>query len=65
VFLITGDHNVPNALMFIDKYNQVPRILNPIVLCIEKIDELMQNPKLAKYLQSLGGEYFQIPSVIL
>jgi hypothetical protein len=50
-----GDHNVPNALMFIDKYNQVPRILNPIVLCIDKIDELMLNPKLAKYIESLGG----------
>ena len=34
-----GDANVPNALIFIDKYMQVPKILGPIVLCIDKIQD--------------------------
>jgi len=52
-----GDHNVPNALMFIDKYTQVPRILNPVALVISSLDDLVKNDDgLREYVErSFGG----------
>lgn len=52
-----GDHNVPNALHFIDKYTQVPRILNPVMLVLESLPKLGRDPEIAAYLSSaFGGE---------
>lgn len=50
-----GDHNVPNALMFIDKYTQVPRILNPVALVVSQVDELCKDPGLKAYVDSRFG----------
>lgn len=51
-----GDKNVPNALMFIDKYTQVGHILRPIVKTIDSIDSLISNhPKLQRYIDDTFG----------
>jgi len=50
-----GDHNVPNALTFIDKYTQVPRILNPIVNVIEAIPRLAENRSVAEMIEKFHG----------
>jgi hypothetical protein len=50
-----ADHNVPNAFFFLTKYLSVAPILNPIVLCLEKIDDLDRDPDLSAYLDAKGG----------
>ncbi|PVU94113.1 hypothetical protein BB561_002799 [Smittium simulii] len=40
-----GDKNVPNAFMFIDKYNQIAMFLNPIVKCVDYINDLEATTK--------------------
>jgi hypothetical protein len=50
-----GDHNVPNALLFIDKYTQIYRILLPICNTVSKIPELAKKPALRKYIEEEYG----------
>ncbi|CAG9466202.1 unnamed protein product [Pedinophyceae sp. YPF-701] len=51
-----GDHNVPNAFMFIDKYTQVPRILNPVTQVLEEVPRLCANdPHVARYVSETFG----------
>ncbi|TMW63864.1 hypothetical protein Poli38472_002805 [Pythium oligandrum] len=50
-----GDHNVPNALMFIDKYTQVSRILSPIVNTLDEIANLAEHPDTKAYIMDFGG----------
>lgn len=61
-----GDRDVPNALFFIDKYTQVPRILAPIVQCLDRIPVLeKKSPALANFIESLGGSQKLIQSILL
>lgn len=51
-----GDTNVPNALLFIDKYNQVPRILNALVSCLKYIaNKLPEDPALEELVEARFG----------
>ncbi|KAF7727932.1 hypothetical protein EC973_006820 [Apophysomyces ossiformis] len=60
-----GDKNVPNALMFIDKYNQVSRILSPICLTLDKLDQLTDNEGLKKLIDRKFGGVTQCKKAIL
>jgi len=60
-----GDRDVPNALFFIDKYTQVPRILAPIVQCIDRIPELEKKSEaLANFIRSHGGKEKLIMTIL-
>jgi len=51
-----GDHNVPNTLMFIDKYTQVPRIINPILNCLKNLPKVVEKDRgLEEYVNKKYG----------
>lgn len=49
-----NDKNTPNALVFIDKYSQVFRILQPLVSAIENLDKI-DSPALCRYINDEFG----------
>ena len=51
-----GDNNVPNTLMFIDKYTQVPRILGPLIKTLDNLEQACSNNEgLNRYMLAYGG----------
>jgi Protein of unknown function (DUF2009)/ANCHR-like B-box zinc-binding domain len=60
-----GDANVPNALMFIDKYTQVSRILNPIMLTLNDIDRMADDGNISTYLDEAFGGAERAKKIIL
>ncbi|KAI9480739.1 MAG: hypothetical protein EXX96DRAFT_563997 [Benjaminiella poitrasii] len=60
-----GDKNVPNSFIFIDKYNQVARILTPIVSTLDRLDLLTRDADVAEYVQNEFGGVEQCRKDIL
>lgn len=61
-----GDHNVPNALVFIDKYAQVQRILLPLVTTLRRIGEIAEEDvHIEKYIDETFGGPEQAKQFIL
>lgn len=60
-----GDRDVPNALIFIDKYTQIPRFLNPIVSFLQSLPELYQDERIRSYIDKQFGSPEQLKMVVL
>ena len=60
-----GDRDVPNALVFIDKYTQVPRILAPIDQCIERLHQLVEDSAFHAYVTNEWGSIHGLRMQIL
>ncbi|TFK43820.1 hypothetical protein BDQ12DRAFT_196450 [Crucibulum laeve] len=60
-----GDHNVPNALLFIDKYTQIYRILLPICNTLSQIPSLAAKPALRSYIDDEFGSVDNLTREIL
>merc|ERR1712113_131661 len=50
-----GDRDVPNALVFIDKYTQIPRFLKPIADFIDGIPEICADERIDAYVKDQFG----------
>lgn len=60
-----ADRDVPNALVFIDKYTQVPRILSPIVQCVESLPALVEDAAFHAYVEKEWGTIDRLRMSIL
>merc|ERR1711991_855105 len=50
-----GDDNVPNSLHFLEKYSGASRILSPIVICLDQLPEMCDNPATGTYIDDVFG----------
>ncbi len=57
--------HTPQCMVGIDKYTQISRILNPIVLTIEQISVLAKNDQINSYITTAFGSTKQLRKLIL
>lgn len=61
-----GDRDVPNALIFIDKYTQIPRFLNPIVNFLQCLPHtVLQDERMAHYVYEQFGSVENLKMIVL
>ena len=60
-----GDNDVPNALVWIDKYTQIPRILEPLLACIDGLERLADAPGMLAYIEGGWGDVRSLRKAIL
>ncbi|KAK9326208.1 hypothetical protein V1517DRAFT_70635 [Lipomyces orientalis] len=60
-----GDRSVPNAWFFLDKYLQVPQILNPLESVIGNIDVVARDPFVYDWIRSQFGTVEDLKKTIL
>jgi len=60
-----GDNDVPNALVWIDKYTQIPRILEPILSCVDGLERLASAPGVDGYISGAWGDVDSLRKAIL
>ncbi|PRT55357.1 hypothetical protein B9G98_02977 [Wickerhamiella sorbophila] len=60
-----GDRAVPNALFFLDKYLQVPRILNPVNTVLTLLDSVLRDPFAYAWAESQFGSVDSLKKTIL
>lgn len=60
-----GDRDVPNALVFIDKYTQIPRFLHPICEFLQGIPALCRDERIAAYVKAQFGSEERLKMTVL
>ncbi|GAX25794.1 hypothetical protein FisN_8Hh303 [Fistulifera solaris] len=59
-----GDRDVPNALVFIDKYTQIPRFLSPMVHFLQSLSD-DHDERIEAYIQDQFGSKDQLKMLVL
>lgn len=60
-----GDRDVPNALIFIDKYTQIPRFLSPLVKFLQDLPELCSDERVGNYVLEHFGSVQKLKMTVL